>query len=189
MSPVRAPIALRIPISRVRSVTVTSMMFITPIPPTRSEIAATAASNTVNTWLLDALVWSSDAWLRTRKFAWPLDECFGVRMSVASCAAAFTVLDFVASTTIWLSPPEYGEHLQGMQLTGECAIARDDAAVAAFAAYSGRFPSFGRDPAMRESYLAGTAASSLYRLRVKSLTLVDEPRLGRRNYLNLDVVR
>jgi hypothetical protein len=32
MSLFRAPIALRIPISRVRSVTVTSMMFITPIP-------------------------------------------------------------------------------------------------------------------------------------------------------------
>jgi uncharacterized protein len=94
-----------------------------------------------------------------------------------------------ASASVWLAPPEYGEHLQGMQLTGECAIAADDVAVAAFAAYSGRFPSFGRDPAMRESYLAGTAASSLYRFRVNSLTLVDEPRLGRRNYLTLDVVR
>ena len=44
----RAPIALRMPISRVRSVTVTSMMFITPMPPTSSEIAATAPSSTVN---------------------------------------------------------------------------------------------------------------------------------------------
>ncbi|CJH51339.1 Uncharacterised protein [Streptococcus pneumoniae] len=35
-----APSALRIPISRVRSVTDTSMMFITPIPPTSKEIAA-----------------------------------------------------------------------------------------------------------------------------------------------------
>ena len=34
MSPFPAPIALRIPISRVRSVTVTSMMFMTPMPPT-----------------------------------------------------------------------------------------------------------------------------------------------------------
>ncbi len=37
---VRAPVAMRMPISRVRSVTVTSMMFITPMPPTSSEIAA-----------------------------------------------------------------------------------------------------------------------------------------------------
>src|SRR5437899_1857443 len=37
----RAPTALRIPISFVRSVTETSMMFITTMPPTTSEIAAT----------------------------------------------------------------------------------------------------------------------------------------------------
>jgi len=30
----RAPKALRMPISRVRSVTLTSMMFMTPMPPT-----------------------------------------------------------------------------------------------------------------------------------------------------------
>ena len=46
-----APMALRMPISRVRSVTVTSMMFMTPMPPTRREIAATAPSSTVNVWL------------------------------------------------------------------------------------------------------------------------------------------
>ncbi|MNI64851.1 hypothetical protein D3C73_1203200 [compost metagenome] len=35
-----APMALRIPISLVRSVTETSIMFITPIPPTSKEIPA-----------------------------------------------------------------------------------------------------------------------------------------------------
>jgi hypothetical protein len=35
-----APMALRTPISRVRSGTVASMMFIMPIPPTRSEMPA-----------------------------------------------------------------------------------------------------------------------------------------------------
>ena len=35
MSRRRAPRALRTPISRVRSVTLTSMMFMTPMPPTR----------------------------------------------------------------------------------------------------------------------------------------------------------
>ena len=38
MSRRTAPIALRMPISRVRSVTDTSMMFITPTPPTRRAI-------------------------------------------------------------------------------------------------------------------------------------------------------
>ena len=39
-SRVLAPRAFRIPISRVRSVTETSMMFIMPMPPTRREMAA-----------------------------------------------------------------------------------------------------------------------------------------------------
>jgi len=35
-----APMALRMPISRVRSVTDTSMMFMMPMPPTSSEMPA-----------------------------------------------------------------------------------------------------------------------------------------------------
>ncbi len=42
-----APRAMRSPISRVRSVTLTSMMFMIPMPPTRSETAATLASSVV----------------------------------------------------------------------------------------------------------------------------------------------
>ena len=42
-----APTAMRRPISRVRSVTETSMMFMMPIPPTRRDTPATAASRTV----------------------------------------------------------------------------------------------------------------------------------------------
>ena len=57
------------PISRVRSVTVTNMMFITPIPPTSNEIAATAPSNTVNTLFVEFAVESSVAWLSTWKSA------------------------------------------------------------------------------------------------------------------------
>ncbi len=40
MSRRRAPRARRMPISRVRSETVASMMFMIPIPPTRSEMLA-----------------------------------------------------------------------------------------------------------------------------------------------------
>ena len=42
-----APMAMRMPISRVRSVTVTSMMFMMPMPPTSSEIAPMAPSTSV----------------------------------------------------------------------------------------------------------------------------------------------
>ena len=46
-SPGWAPIARRMPISRVRSVTLTSMMFMIPMPPTTSETAATPPSSMV----------------------------------------------------------------------------------------------------------------------------------------------
>ncbi len=46
-SPARAPTARRIPISRVRSVTDSSMMFMMPMPPTISDTAAMLASSAV----------------------------------------------------------------------------------------------------------------------------------------------
>ena len=48
-----APTAMRVPISRVRSVTETSMMFMIPMPPTSSEIDAIAASSTRITRAVD----------------------------------------------------------------------------------------------------------------------------------------
>src|SRR5512138_859644 len=42
MSSCRAPTAIRMPISKVRSVTDTSMMFMTPMPPTMREMTAMA---------------------------------------------------------------------------------------------------------------------------------------------------
>ena len=63
ISPGCAPTAMRMPISRVRSVTDTSMMFMTPIPPTTSETSAIAASRLVkvsvalvNTPVISAMV-------------------------------------------------------------------------------------------------------------------------------------
>jgi hypothetical protein len=58
----RAPIAIRSPISRVRSVTETSRMFMIPMPPTSSKIDATAASKSVMMRLLLSAV--STNWLR-----------------------------------------------------------------------------------------------------------------------------
>ena len=62
----------RMPISRVRSVTETSRIFMIPIPPTRSEIDATMASSADITWL--ELSCASATWLRLRTLklsGWP----------------------------------------------------------------------------------------------------------------------
>ena len=56
-----APSALRSPISRIRSVTETSMMFMTPMPPTISEMAAIPPRRIVSVWSTEVLAAISDA--------------------------------------------------------------------------------------------------------------------------------
>ena len=72
MSRPRAPMALRMPISRVRSRTETSMMFMIPIPPTTSEIEAMPPRRRVSVELIEDAVSSSWAWSKTLKSARPL---------------------------------------------------------------------------------------------------------------------
>ena len=67
MSRLVAPTALRSPISRVRSVTETSMMFIIPTPPTKSEMAAMAARKSVKTLVMVPSRAAKSAWVSTKK--------------------------------------------------------------------------------------------------------------------------
>ena len=69
MSRPRAPMALRMPISRVRSRTETSMMFMIPMPPTTSEIEAIPPSSRVSVALIEDAASSSWVWLKTLKSA------------------------------------------------------------------------------------------------------------------------
>ena len=63
--PSLAPRALRIPISRVRSVTETSMMFIMPMPPTSREMPAMAARMAMTILTMLVMVSSISAMLTT----------------------------------------------------------------------------------------------------------------------------
>ena len=56
-----APTALRMPISRVRSVTETSMMFIMPMPPTNREMAAIPARSRDMVLVTSSMVSSTSA--------------------------------------------------------------------------------------------------------------------------------
>ncbi len=69
MRPGRAPMALRNPISRIRSVTDTNMMFITPMPPTSNAMIAMPASITVIVLSTDDAALSSDCWVAIEKSA------------------------------------------------------------------------------------------------------------------------
>ena len=67
MSRPRAPMALRMPISRVRSRTDTSMMFMIPMPPTTSEMAAMPASSSDSRPEIELKVSRIWAWLEMVK--------------------------------------------------------------------------------------------------------------------------
>ncbi len=108
MTPLGAPSALRMPISLVRSVTVTSMMLVMPIPPTSSEIAATAPSSTVNVLPVLSRAVSSEVWLLIRKSSLvaSLRAWVPIRTWVISAWAAVVVSAEVACTRIWLTEPK-----------------------------------------------------------------------------------
>ncbi len=67
MSLRRAPTAMRRPISLVRSVTDTSMMFMMPMPPTISEMTAVAPSRKLRMFCVSVRVRMNSAMSRTRK--------------------------------------------------------------------------------------------------------------------------
>ena len=90
MSRRRAPTALRMPISRVRSRTETSMMFMIPIPPTINEIEAIPPRSRVSVALIDDAASSSWVWLNTEKSA--------VSVAASWCRSrSSAVIAFVAS--------------------------------------------------------------------------------------------
>jgi len=96
-----------------------------------------------------------------------------------------------AAATVTRQPPEYGEHLQGVQLSGVVHEARETEAgpKAALACYQLRFRTFAQDAATQQRFFTGEGPLALYRFRVESLTLLDEPRFGRRVYIKAAVVR
>ena len=65
MFPRAAPMALRMPISRVRSLTLTSMMFMMPMPPTSREMPAMPPSIRERVAVVSLRVESISVWLYT----------------------------------------------------------------------------------------------------------------------------
>ncbi len=100
MSRGRAPSALRRPISRIRSVTETSMMFITPMPPTSSEMIAMPASITVSVSSTEVAADRIDCCVAIEKsaFAAVVMLCVFRSSALASWYAAESVAADVAFT-------------------------------------------------------------------------------------------
>jgi uncharacterized protein YhbP (UPF0306 family) len=94
-----------------------------------------------------------------------------------------------AAVNVFLEPPRYGEQLRGLQLSGRVQECEGGDLDHALEVYQRRFPDFAQDPEVRERFRTGVAPSALYSFQVESLTLLDEPRFGRRNYVSAAVTR
>ncbi len=98
-----APMASRIPISRVRSVTETSMMFIMPIPPTSRLTAATALSRAVIICVVPVSILASSFMSSTLK----LSSSFCAicrRLRISFSISCWTVsVENPSWTEIWIS--------------------------------------------------------------------------------------
>ena len=82
-----APILMRRPISRVRSVTLTYMMFMIPMPPTSSEIPATAANSTVIISVVLVNIVLNSCWLRMVKSSSSLSFNLWLRRSISEISS------------------------------------------------------------------------------------------------------
>ena len=114
MSRGRAPTARRIPISRVRSVTETSMMFMMPTPPTTSDTLATEPNSSVitvvmirNTLTTSEVLWTVKSSGRCRADAVPLTH---------------QRLDFVFSSGIAFG--RAGQHVDDVHVVERPAVMR-----------------------------------------------------------------
>lgn len=93
------------------------------------------------------------------------------------------------SGAVFIEPPVYGEQLRGVQLHGSAAEVEPDRRSTALTVYRQRFTDFARTTDVQQTFLLGEGRAALYRFVVNSLTLLDEPRFGRRNYLHATVAR
>ncbi len=103
MSRVRAPTARRRPISLVRSVTETSMMFMMPMPPTSRLTEATLIRRPFMVWAICTRVWAISSTVRTEKSSssgfWILWRCR--RSWVTATAVRSTASEEVAAIETW----------------------------------------------------------------------------------------
>jgi uncharacterized protein YhbP (UPF0306 family) len=94
-----------------------------------------------------------------------------------------------AMASVFLDPPVYGEQLRGVQMKGVAAEVPTDETASALATYRRKFPTFADDPQVRERFHQAEGPSVIYRFTVNAVTVIDEPRFGRRNYIEATVSR
>lgn len=94
-----------------------------------------------------------------------------------------------AAAVIHLPPPSYGEGLRGVQLRGFANEVHPADTEHPLNVYRRRFPGFAADEAVRDGFRRATGPSVLYQFVANEVTVLDEPRFGRRVYVTAGVTR
>lgn len=89
------------------------------------------------------------------------------------------------AVAIWGTPEHWGENLHGVQFFGTCEqLGFGTELVTAMRLFLQRFPAF-KAVMKQPGEFADGVASRMYAVRVSSLKLLDEPRFGRRKYIEI----
>jgi nitroimidazol reductase NimA-like FMN-containing flavoprotein (pyridoxamine 5'-phosphate oxidase superfamily) len=89
------------------------------------------------------------------------------------------------AVAIWSTPVSWGEDLRGVQVFGRCDEVKAGAELlAGMRLFLSRFPAFKAIVKRPGEFKAGIA-SRMFAVRPSALRLLDEPRFGRRNYIDL----
>lgn len=91
------------------------------------------------------------------------------------------------AVAIWSTPEKWGENLQGIQIFGRCEELRlGSEMISAMALFVKRFPAF-KSIMKRPGEFRDGVSSRMFVVRPNRARLLDEPRFGRRNYVELSL--
>lgn len=88
---------------------------------------------------------------------------------------------------IWNRPTQWGTNLEGLQLFGDYQLVTGDEIVKGHASYAENIPAFKESFKTPEDFIK--AGLTFYKITVRTIKLLDEPKFGRRNYIELRVTR
>ena len=93
----------------------------------------------------------------------------------------------LVSVAVWLISPVFAEGLQGIQFFGRCLRAVNEQAIEGLKSRKARFPDFKPSSDVETAYINGVGKSGLFVIKPAKLKIIDEPRFGRRNYIEATI--
>ena len=141
----------------------------------------------MRTTIAMATVLDTDSYINTAQFSYNSSLEMFIFTPPSTQHSRNVDINSSISVAIWEEPSVWGTNLRGLQLWGSCERVQKLQLVDAITQYSQRFPEFGRLVQHPTDFARGVTDSRFFVIRVDRAKLLDEPRFGRRNYIELTV--